>query len=139
MTKGFLSSFASFSGICRAISGVLLMLVLIGFSGTLSAQVVATFKDHSDFLKTDNGQYLTVFLVDADKETYNRLVSNAQTMPETFSFNAIKIEKNTYQFSILFSHPTELSYVKKTLLCIGIDELKINNQLFKLPEYDPVY
>ncbi len=139
MKKGFLSSFNSFSGTCRAFSGILLMLVLVGFSGTLSAQVVATFKDRSDFLKTDNGQYQTLFMVEADKETYNLLFANAQTMPETFSFTTKKVEKNKYQFSILFSHPTELSYVKKTLLCIGIDELKINNQLFKLPEYDPVY
>lgn len=138
MKKGLLSSFDSFSGICHAFSGILLMLVLIGFSGTLSAQVVATFTDRSDFLKTDNGQYLTVFMVEADKETYSRLVSNAQTMPETFTFTTIKVKKNKYRFSILFSHPTELSYVKKTLLCIGIDELNINNQLMKLPEYDPV-
>lgn len=106
-------------------------------SKNASGQMVAMLESDHDFLRTENGQFRTVFIIEAEKEAYNKVVAVAATMPETFTFTTDKVKKNKYQFSILFTHPTDPSYVKKVLLTLGIEQLKVNNKLFKLPDYDP--
>lgn len=103
-----------------------------------SGQVVAVFENSHNYLNTDNGLYQSEFMLETDKETYSLVVSNANKMPETFTFSSEKFKKNKYKFSILYTHPTDPSYVKKVLLTLGIEQLKINNILYKLPDYDPV-
>jgi hypothetical protein len=103
-----------------------------------SGQVVAVFENSHNYLKTDNGLFQSEFMLEADKETYNLVVSNANKMPETFTFTSDKIKKNKYKFSILFTHPTDPPYVKKILLTLGIEQLKINNIIYKLPDFEPV-
>jgi hypothetical protein len=107
-------------------------------SQNASGQMVALLESDHDFLRTENGQFRTVFIIEAEKEAYNQVVAIAATMPETFTFTTDKIKKNKYQFSILFTHPTDPSYVKKVFLRLGIEQLKVNNKLFKLPDYEPV-
>jgi len=113
------------------------MVFLFAFSMPADAQVVASFAGSQDFLKTDNGQFRTLFLLETDRETYNRIVSSARSMPETLTFTSRKLKKNKYQFSILFTHPAEISYVKKILLFLGVEQLKIDNRLYLLQEYNP--
>ncbi|MBK9358536.1 MAG: hypothetical protein IPN08_14325 [Bacteroidales bacterium] len=124
-------------------SGNVLVLVMLVSAMLLSmrgsGQMVAVFENDHDFLWTQNNQCRSLFIVETDKESFNKLVSTAGTMPETFTFITKKLRKNKYQFSILFTHPTDPSYVKKVLLTLGIEQLKVNNRLFKLPDYDPVF
>ncbi len=101
-------------------------------------QVVAVFESTEDYLKTENNQYQTIFLLETGKETIDLLVSRALTMPETFTFKSDKIKRNNYRCSLLFIHPTDIYYVKKTLLNLGIEQLKINNKIYSLPDYEPV-
>jgi len=124
--------------LCRNVLYLSFFVISIFLSQNASGQMVALLESDHDFLRTENGQFRTVFIIEAEKEAYNQVVAIAATMPETFTFTSDKIKKNKYQFSILFTHPTDPSYVKKVLLTLGIEQLKVNNKLFKLPEYEPV-
>lgn len=114
-----------------------ILFLLVALTRPVSCQVVASFKSSRDFLRTNNGTFQTVFLLETDRKTYKRIVSNAGSMPETLTFTSRKVKKNKYQFSILFTHATEISYVKKTLLFLGIEKVKLNDGLFVLQDYNP--
>ena len=113
------------------------LVFLLWFSVPVSGQVVALFESSHDFLTTDNGQSVSQFQLETDRNTYTQIVTRALSMPETLILTSRKIKKNLYHCSILFTHPTEISYVKKTLLYLGIEQLKINNTLYPLQEYNP--
>ncbi|MFH1120089.1 MAG: hypothetical protein V1775_09700 [Bacteroidota bacterium] len=115
-----------------------LCLQVLILSNTATGQVIAIFEDDHDFLITENGQYKSVFTIMAEKEVYNHIVTVAGKMAETLAFTSEKIKKNKYQCSILFTYPTDPYYVKKILLTLGIEQLKVNNKLFILPDYEPV-
>ena len=123
--------------LCRNILYLSFFVISMFLSQNASGQMVAMLESDHDFLRTENGQFRTVFIIEAEKEAYNKVLAVAATMPETFTFTTDKVKKNKYQFSILFTHPTDPSYVKKVLLTLGIEQLKVNNKLFKLPDYDP--
>jgi len=123
-------------------SGLTFLALTFLFSALLlnpaKSQVVAVFESAEDYLKTENNQYQTIFLLEAGKETVELLASKALSMPETLTFKSDKTKKNQYRCSILFIHPTDIYYVKKTLLNLGIEQLKMNDKIYSLPEYEPV-
>lgn len=113
------------------------LVLSVGLSKPVTGQVLASFESSRDFLRTDDGQYKTLFLLETDKETYSRIVSNARSIPETLTFASRRLKRNKYQCTILYTHPTEIAYVKKTLLFLGIEQLKIANKLTMLQDYNP--
>jgi hypothetical protein len=117
---------------------VFTFLLFISFLKPVESQVIAVFEHSEDYLLTDNNQYQTIFVLETEKETYNLLLSKALSMSETLTFKSDKVKKNQYRCSILFIHPTDIYYVKKTLLNLGIEQLKINNKSYSLPDYEPV-
>lgn len=119
------------------VSFVLTGLLLILVNNSVNCQVVASFSSDQHFLINDNGQYQTKFILEASKENFNILNSKALTMPETLTLNAEKFKKNQYQCSILYLYPTDVYYVKKTLLNLGIEQLRINNKLILLQDFEP--
>ncbi|MHC1775103.1 MAG: hypothetical protein AB9834_06760 [Lentimicrobium sp.] len=114
------------------------LFLFFSFLKPVESQVIAVFENSEDYLQTDNSQNQTIFILEAEKETYNLLVSKAFSMPETLTFKSDRIKKNQYRCSILYIHPTDVYYVKKILLNLGIEQLKINNKIYSLPDYEPV-
>jgi hypothetical protein len=120
----------------------LISLLLTGLFSVLflypvKSQVIASFSDSHDYLLAEDGQFKTVFVLEASKESYELLVSKALEMPETLSLKSKKNKKNHYSCSLHYIHPTDAYYVKKTLLNLGIEQLRINNNIYSLPDYDP--
>lgn len=116
---------------------VFIGLLSVSLINPVNGQVIASFSDSRDYLLADDGQFQTVFTLEASKEFYELLVSKALEMPETLTFKSEKIKKNFYSCSILYLHPTDAYYVKKTMLNLGIEQLRINNNIYSLPDYDP--
>ncbi len=114
-----------------------LFLFAVCFIKPAEGQVVAVFENADDYLLTNGDQYRTVFMLEIAREKFEMLVSRALTMTETLTFESEKIKKNQYRCSILFIHPTDIYYVKKTLLNLGIEQLKINSNIYFLPDYEP--
>ncbi|MBL7904495.1 MAG: hypothetical protein JNL22_05690 [Bacteroidales bacterium] len=115
----------------------LLVFIFIGSTGSAGGQTIAVFKSPADFLDTGNGQFRTVFTLNAGKEQYEQLVSVALSMPETLTLESKRIKKDKYSCSVTFIHPTDTHYVKKTLLNLGIEQVIISNKQTALPDLDP--
>jgi hypothetical protein len=119
------------------ISLLLTGLLSVLFLNPVKSQVIASFSNSQDYLLAEDGQFKTVFVLEASKESYELLVSKALEMPETLTFKSERIKKNFYSCSLLYLHPTDAYYVKKTMLNLGIEQLRINNNIYSLPDYDP--
>jgi hypothetical protein len=119
------------------ISFLLAGLFFVFFLDPVNSQVIASFSDSQDFLLAEDGHFKTVFVLEASKESYELLVSKAHEMPETLALKSKKNKKNYYSCSIQYIHLTDAYYVKKTLLNLGIEQLRINNNIYSLPDYEP--
>ncbi len=51
----------------------------------VSGQMVAVLDSEKDFLRSENGQFQTVFIIETDKAGYKNMIATASNMPETFS------------------------------------------------------
>jgi len=135
MNRNFIQHSLNFNAWIASV--VLTGLLFISVNNSAISQVTASFSSDQQYLMNYNGQYQTEFVLEANKEVFDILVSKALTMPETLTLNSKKLKKNQYRCSILYLYPTDVYYVKKTLLNLGIEQLMINSNIYSLPDYDP--
>jgi hypothetical protein len=101
------------------------------------AQITASFSSHEAFLKTTEDNYISTFKLSASASVVAELAQKANDLPETHTFTIEKLPDSAFRCVMLFTHPTSPSYVKKTLIFLGITHLKIGENLYSIGDFEP--
>ena len=115
----------------------LVLIVFLLAANGLFAQLTATFDSPKDFLEISNDKHTTTFILTATPDEIADLSARAASMPETLTFTIDTLQNHAFRCVILFTHPTETAYVKKTLIFMGITHIMLNEKLYTIGEFNP--
>ena len=124
----------------KAISHSVIALAFIVFLITghhAFAQCTASFDAGHDFLETSGEKPTTTFQLLTTETFIAEIAQRAESMPETLTLTIEPLPNSAFQCTILFTHPTEPAYLKKTLLYLGITHISINEKLYTIGDFEP--
>lgn len=116
---------------------IIVLIFLLSGGFPVFAQLTANFDSQEEFLNTSEEKYITIFQLTASSDAVAEISQKANTLAETLTFTIDKLPDSTFRCVILFTHPALPSYVKKTLIFLGITHLKIGESLYSIEDFDP--